>query len=64
MADYTYRFRFLTDDLPASKKVRFSYWRSLPHKEIFNVYNILDEAKLPVKAGGLWDQGKRFKVQV
>ena len=60
-ADNTYVFRYLTDD--ASKDECFKRWVSMPHHPAFGGMNLDDLMGTPVKTGGIWDQGRRKKVQ-
>ena len=58
-ADYTYRYK--TDD--KDKIMCFDRWVAMPNHPAFAPLNLENIESVPVKSGGLWDQGRRRKAR-
>ena len=60
-ADDTYVYRYKTGD--KTKSLCFDRWLAMPNHPAFAPLNLGDIEELPVKAGGLWDQGRGRKAK-
>ena len=60
-ADDAFKYRYPTDD--KEKGVCFERWVAMPHHSAFEALNLGDLLQTSIKAGGVWDQGRRRKAK-